>query len=123
MNDHQRYVLTFGPKTHRRCKIVDRNLGTWTGDNWSNDSRNARLYLDFQTAAHDLQMIELFENYGEPSTTYRGTVEVTVVGHSQQQMDLQELREYLVRATKLSLTKAAPNGETVLVNVDWDELV
>jgi len=99
---------------------VDRELGVWTGEEFSREERDGLVYHDFQTAARDLRLIELWKRSEEPTTTYCGAVNVTVVGESQ--MDLAELQDYLVQATKLSLTKATPNGETVLVNLDWDEL-
>jgi hypothetical protein len=100
---------------------VDRDRGVWTGEEFSRDERDARLYLDFQAAAHDLRFIELWERSDETSTTYRGSVNVTVIGEPQ--MDLAQLQDYLAKATKLSLTKATPDGETVLIDVDWDKLV
>lgn len=120
MNEHQRYVLTFGPKDHRRCKIVDRYRGVWTGEKFSRDERDGLVYHDFQTAARDLRLIELWKRSEEPSTTYRGTVNVTVIGESQ--MDLAELQDYLASKTKLTLNGPAATGQVVLVDIDWGEL-
>ncbi len=120
MNQHKTYIETIGPKGHRRCRIAGEQ-GFWNGEDWSDDPRHVLLYLDFQQAARDLQLVQLYENCDMPCTTYRATVTVNVIGEPPE-MGVAELQEYLANATKLALTKPAPNGEVVLIDLDWDKL-
>jgi len=119
MKQHKTYVETIGPKGHRRCRIAGEQ-GYWNGEDWSHDPRHALLYHDFQQAARDLRLVELYENFDKPSTESRATVSVTVFG--EQRMDTGELGDFLTEATKLSLVKPSPNGEPVLIQIHWDQL-
>jgi len=119
MKQHQSCVETFGPKNHRRCRIVD-GENYWTGQEWDEDATKARLFYSFPDAAREYGLIQAFENLDKPSSEYRATISVTVLGD--QQMDRDELGDYLTEATKLSLVKPSPNGEPVLIQIHWDQL-
>jgi hypothetical protein len=119
MNQHKSFIETFGPKHHRRCRIVDRERGYWAGEDWNQDAAKARLFYSFADAAQEYALIQTYENLDKPSQTFETKVSVTVIGP---EIDLEELQDYLVKATKLSLVRPSPNAEPVLVRLHWDQL-
>ena len=120
MNQHKSYVEGFGPRNYRRFRIVDQNRGFWAGEDWNQDASSARLFCSWADAAREYALIQTYENLDKPSSEYRATVSVTVLGD--RQMDIDELGDYLRDTTKLSLVKPSPNGEAVLVQLHWDQL-
>ena len=78
------------------------------------------LFYTFQEAGKYLAEIQFAEDFDKRQVTYRATVEVCVAG--EKQMDPDELRKYLYKATKLCLTQPSPNDETVQVEIHWSSL-
>ena len=74
----------------------------------------------FKTPPSTLRKFQFAEDFDKPQTTYRATVEVCVAG--EKQMDQDELRKYLYKATKLCITQPSPNDETVQVQILWHDL-
>lgn len=119
---HKTFVEGFGPKIARRFRIVDQEKGYWDGEDWNLDPQKALIFHDFQSAARDLKMVQLYENIDKPMKTYIAKVTVEVL--SDEPIDLNDLQDYLTDATKLSLTKPmAENEEAVIqIQLHWDDL-
>jgi hypothetical protein len=121
MKSHKQYIEAVGPEAHPRYLIADRDQGTWDGHDWDATRKKHLLFYTFQDAAKYLaEIIQFAEDFDKPQTTYRATVEVCVAGEVQ--MDPEELRKYLCKATKLCLTQPSPNDETVQVQIFWHDL-
>lgn len=119
---HKTYVEGFGPKIARRFRIVDQEKGYWDGEDWNLDLTKALIFHDFQSAARDLKMVQLYDNIDKPMKKYIARVTVEVL--SDEPVDLNELQDYLTEATKLSLTKPMPDNDDAVVQIQihWDDL-
>lgn len=99
-----------------RYLIKDRKRGYWTGKNWTHVARDAQLYCKYQHAIKDLANLEL----KKPTAEYKTSVNVDVF--SDKPIDLDKLKDYLAEQAKLVLEKPAPDGATVHVRINWDNL-
>lgn len=120
MESHKMYVEAVGPQAHPRFLVADRDRGTYDGHDFDATRKKYLLFYTFQDAAKCLWELQFAEDFDKPQVTYRATVEVTVAGEKQMNQD--ELRKYLGKATKLVLTEPGPNGETVQVEIFWNDL-
>ena len=120
MKSHKQYIEAVGPEAHPRYLIADRDQGTWDGGDWDASRKKYLLFYTFQDAAKELAEIQFAEDFDKPKATYTATIQVTVAG--EKQMDQDELRKYLYKATKLCLTQPSPNDETVQVQILWHDL-
>jgi len=122
MNEHKSYVETFGPKSRRRCRIVDCEQGYWNGSDWDRDATKARLFYTFADAAREYALVQAFQNLDKPCKTYRAPVSIMVADDDQMDLDLGSLQDHLTDATKLSLTKPNPGGATIQITIHWDQM-
>lgn len=115
----QTKIETCGNRRWPRYRIRDRKRGYWTGQSWTQVTADAKLYCKYQHATKDLAELELL-SFKKPTATYKSSVSIDVF--SDQPIDLDKLKDYLTEQAKLELQKPAPEGSTVHVHLNWDDL-
>ena len=119
MQKNRPKIETCGSPRWLRYRIRDYKRGYWTGQSWTQSTNEARLYYKYQHATKELAELEL-SSYKKPTATYKSTVKVDVF--SDRPIDLDKLKNYLTEEAKLELQKPAPDGSTVHVRINWDDL-
>jgi hypothetical protein len=97
-----------GLEANRRYVLLQDDGRVWTGEGWDYTIRGARTFAGLRDAREEYERLALLAHAGQPVREFEAAIRVRVF--ADRPFTLEELRDYLVRATRLGLDVDA-NGE------------
>ena len=118
-------LITTGPTDYPRYEIANQDLEFWTGENWTDEESEARLYVSVNDAGRAVQEILLTEHGDKPLRSSVAPVYVDL--YADTDLSLDEISDWLVRAARLTIdTERHGNGPVEgslgLCHIDWSKL-
>lgn len=118
-------IFVTGPPAHPRYQIADTESNFWTGDDWSANEADARLYATVNDAGHAIQGILLAEHGDKP--VRRFTAPVCIDLYSDAPLTLDQMRNWLVKVARLTIDaeqhgNGPVEGTLGLSRIAWNEL-
>ena len=118
-------LVATGPAEHPRYVIADTDSRFWTGEGWTDEETEARLFASVNDAALAIQQILLAEHGDKPLRHFVAPVYVDM--YSDAELTLDEIREWLSKAARLTIDPElhgnGPAQETLgLCRIEWRHL-
>ncbi len=119
-------IQSLGEGVFRRYVLVNRRNEVWGADGWSPDVRRAVLFADIRGAHEAYQAIQADMCEGLPLREFEAVVRIRAC--SEADFTLEDLRDYLARATRLSVDTqrmgdGPVDGSVVLQTADFSRLL
>lgn len=114
-----------GPPDHPRFIIADADSKFWTGDEWSDEEAEARLFASVNDAALAIHEILLAEHGHKPHRQFVAPVYIDLFADAD--LSEKEIRDWLVRAARLTIDpdkhgNGPVEGTLGLCRIEWRHL-
>ena len=118
-------IFVTGPPDHARYLVASPDLEFWTGNSWTDEESEARLYASVNDAALAIQEILLTDHGDKPLRQFVAPVYVDVFSDSD--LTPAEIRDWLSKTARLTVDAErhgnGPREETLgLLHIQWSQL-
>lgn len=118
-------IIATGPPDHPRFLIADPQQRLWTGEGWTEEEAEGRLFVSVNDAARAIQEILLVEHGDKPLRRFTAPVHVDL--YSDSDLSIDEISDWLVKVSRLVMdTETHGNGPVEgslgLTWIDWSQL-
>ena len=125
MSDLILSLVSTGTPQHPRFQIADPQQRLWTGEGWSEEEGEGRLYICVNTAGRAIQEILLAQHGEKPLRRFTAPVHVDLYSDSDLTPD--QITDWLVKVARLVMdSEKHGNGPTSgslgLTWIDWSQL-
>ena len=105
--------------------VANQDLEFWTGQEWTDEESEARLYVSVNDAGRAVQEILLTEHGNKPLRRFIAPVYVDLYANTDLSPD--EIGDWFVKVARLTIDAEAhgngPTKETLgLLHIDWSQL-
>jgi len=110
---------------HPRFMITDPESNFWTGENWTDEESEARLYASVNAAGRAIQEILLAEYGDKPVRRFIAPVQVDL--YAEDDLTSDEIADWLVKVARLTVDaethgNGPADGTLGLLHIDWAKL-
>lgn len=125
MSDLILSIFVTGPPAHPRYQIASPDLEFWTGNSWTNDESEARLFASVNDAAMAIQEILLTDHEHKPLRQFVAPVYLDL--YSDADLSQKEIREWLSKTARLTVDaerhgNGPVEGTLGLLHIEWSQL-
>ena len=125
MSDLILSLVATGPPDYPRFIIADPDSKFWTGDEWSDNESEARLFVSVNDAGRAIQEILLAQHGHKPMRRFVAAVSVDL--YADTHLSLDEITDWLVKVARLTIdSQTHGNGPVAgtlgLCQIDWSKL-
>ena len=125
MSDLILSIIATGTSNHPRFVVADPNQRFWTGESWTDEEAEGRLFVCVNNAGRAIQEILLAEHGHQP--VRRFTAPVSIDLYADTDLSLDEITDWLAKVARLTIDAEAhgngpAEGALGLCNIDWSKL-